>query len=196
MSILQTALTLFLVTNPIGNTPAILALVKPYPPARQRAILIREGIASLCLALFFLFLGDLFLSQLAVKSYTVSFTGGILLILVALSMIFAHQDPGEDSIQVKQEPYIVPIATPLLSGPGLLTMIMIFGQDADSYVPNVIAICLSSLAVIGVLASGPMLLRVMSERGLTLLERLMGLVLCLLGVEMVVGGTVKFINAL
>ncbi len=195
LNIIQLAITIFLVTNPIGNAPAILALVKSFPIAKQRWILLREGIVSLCLALFFLFLGEGFLSLIEVRDYTVSFAGGILLVIVALDMIFAHHAHLVEKNNGQHEPFIVPIATPLLSGPGTLSIIMLLSHEVTYLFSLVIAVAISSLGVIGILLLSPLLLQKMGKRGLSILEQLMGLIVCLLGVQMIIDGINKLIGA-
>src|SRR5215471_10916339 len=120
----QNALTFFLATNPIGNSPAIIALVKDFPFERQRRIMLREGLLALLVALCFQYLGIQFLSALAIQKYTVTLCGGILLFLVAINMIFSLSRSSPSST-FQQEPFLVPIATPLLAGPGLLAIIML-----------------------------------------------------------------------
>ena len=97
MSLFQIALTFFLVTNPIGNSPTILALVKDFEFERQKKILIREGLIALLIALFFQYFGEVFLGVLHVKNFAVSITGGVLLFLVALSMIFSTEPSSSSS---------------------------------------------------------------------------------------------------
>lgn len=111
MSISSNALLFFLITNPIGNSPAILALVKDLDFNRQRQVLFREGIFATLLALFFQYFGEYFLTFLHIETYTLGLCGGILLLLVALSMIFPKREEGEEQT-TKVEPFIVPIATP------------------------------------------------------------------------------------
>jgi small neutral amino acid transporter SnatA (MarC family) len=178
----------FLVANPIGNAPAILALVKDFDLADQRRILIREvGIAFL-LALFFQFFGDLFFGQiLKVKSYTNQLTGGILLFLTSLFMIF----PSPSSSLANggnKEPFIVPIATPLLSGPGLLTIIMLKASEENNNLKIFFAILLAWVGVATVLMIAPFLQKVLKQRGMVALEQLMGMALSLMSIEMVVKG--------
>jgi multiple antibiotic resistance protein len=195
VSILSLALTFFLVTNPIGNSPTILALVKDYDFQRQKFIIMREGIFALILALFFQFFGEFFLGLLHIKDFALTFCGGILLFLVALKMIFAAK-AGSNSEVIKQEPFIVPIATPLLSGPGLLTIIMLYSkQEANDFKISA-AILLAWVGVLAVMAIAPYLQKILGKRGLVALEQLMGLVLAMIAMEMVVKGASLFAKTL
>ena len=124
MTVFQLALMFFIVTNPIGNTPTILALLKNYTFNDQRRILIREGIFSFLIALFFQYFGELFLGLLHVQDYSMSLCGWVLLFILALEMIFPKSTEAEEA-SLKQEPFIVPIATPLRSGGVVLSLIML-----------------------------------------------------------------------
>ncbi|ADI38126.1 UPF0056 inner membrane protein yhgN [Waddlia chondrophila 2032/99] len=194
MSIFNIALTLFLVANPIGNSPAIIALIKDFDFERQKKIMFRESVFALLLAIFFQYLGELFLSQLNIQNYTVSLCGGILLFLVALNMIFSPN--AGSTIQIKKkEPLIVPIATPLISGPALLTIIMLFTQK-ENPLTITIAILIAWIAVGGLLMFAPYLQKILHRRGLGALEQLMGMILSMMAVEMVVQGLALFIKSL
>jgi len=194
-SIFALALKFFLVTNPIGNCPAMLALVKDYDFASQRKILAREAFFALLIALFFQFFGEAFLSLINIKDYAVSLCGGILLFLVALSMIFSK--PESDTVNVpKQEPYIVPIATPILSGPGLMSIIMLNARLEPNNLKVTGAILIAWIGVIAVVASAPYLLKFFGKRGLIALEQLMGMILALMSMSMIVTGISLFVQTL
>lgn len=195
MSIAELALTFFLVTNPIGNSPTILALVKDYPFERQKKILLREGIFSLLIALFFQYFGEIFLTAIGADSYALTLCGGILLLLVALQMIFPKSEKSDNHLP-KQEPFIVPIATPLMSGPGLMTIIMINANLEKSNLKITIAILIAFVGVIGVMIIAPYLQRIIGKRGLLALEQLMGMILALIATEMVVKGAHLFADTL
>src|SRR5207253_2960206 len=113
--IIQLAIIFFIVTNPIGNSPTIIALINDHSLREQQKILFREAMFSMLLAIFFLFLGETFLHNLCIKNFALTTSGGILLFIVALKMIFSQRDDSKVT-EPKQDPFIVPIATPLLSG--------------------------------------------------------------------------------
>lgn len=194
MSLFSIALTFFLVTNPIGNTPAIVALVKDFDFERQKKILFRESIFALLIAIFFQFFGEVFLGMLNVKDYAVTISGGILLLLTSIRMIFpSDKTPGKVQ-QKKQDPFIVPIATPLLSGPGLLTIIMLYARQEPSELKILFAILIAWVGVIAVLAAAPYLQKLIGKKGLMALEQLMGMILALISTEMIVNGSRLFIK--
>lgn len=195
MSILQLAMIFFIVTNPIGNSPTIIALIKDYPLRDQQKILLRESLFSMLLAIFFLFLGETFLNCLNIQGYALRISGGILLFIVSLNMIFSGRSEMEVE-KPKQNPFIVPIATPLLSGAGLLTMIMLYSKQEANDMKILIAILLAWVGVTVILVLAPYLQIVLGKRGLSALEQLMGMLLAMIAIEMIVRGSSLFLTAL
>jgi multiple antibiotic resistance protein len=195
VSIIQLAMIFFIVTNPIGNSPTIIALIKDHTIREQQKILFRESMFSMILAIFFLFLGETFLKNLHIQNYALTTSGGILLFIVALKMIFSVR--GETKIEgPKQDPFIVPIATPLLSGAGLLTMIMLYSKQEANDTKILFAILLAWIGVTIVLVTAPYLQIFLGKRGLSALEQLMGMLLAMIAMEMIVQGTSLFLTAL
>lgn len=195
MSLFANALLFFIITNPIGNAPAILALIKEYDFKSQQRILLREGLFALTIAIFFQFFGEMFLAAIGADHYSLTLCGGIILFLLAIKMIFP-QHPSVDGKNQKQEPFIVPIATPLMAGPGLMSMIMIRSKLSDSNLEITGAIILAFLGVISVMFLAPYLQKILGKRGLDALEQVMGLLLCLIGTEMLIKGTALFLETL
>ncbi len=194
MSLIQLATIFFIVTNPIGNSPTIIALIKDYSIPEQQKILFREAIFSMLLALFFLFLGEIFLKSLSIQHFALTTSGGILLFLVALKMIFKKKE--ERDLGKKGPPFIVPIATPLLSGAGLLTMIMLYSKQEENDFKIFLAILLAWVGVTSVLVSAPYLQLFLGKRGMAALEQLMGMLLAMIAMEMIVQGSSLFLSAL
>lgn len=194
-TILGIALIYFLVANPVGNSPAILALVKHYDFNRQKKIIFREAMISLLLALFFQFFGELFLGLLKISDYALTLTGGIVLFLVALQMIF-HEPEVEGAVSLKQEPFIVPIATPLISGPGLMTTIMVSSRELNNNFKITLAILITWVGVTAVLVGAPYLQKLIGKRGMAAMEQVMGMILGLISVNMIVNGTSLFVKTL
>jgi multiple antibiotic resistance protein len=195
VSIIQLAMIFFIVTNPIGNSPTIITLIKDHPIRKQQKILFREAMFSMLLAIFFLFLGETFLKCLSIQNFALMTSGGILLFIVALKMIFSNRDENKAE-GPKQEPFIVPIATPLLSGAGLLTMIMLYSKQEANNMKILFAILLAWVGVTIVLVTAPYLQILLGKRGLSALEQLMGMLLAMLAMEMIVKGSALFLTAL
>lgn len=195
MSTLAMALTFFLVANPIGNSPTILALLKDYDFERQKKIVFREAMISLFIALFFQFFGELFLNMLHINQYALVLTGGLVLFLLALQMIF-HKPDDKQNPQAKQEPFIVPIATPMISGAGLMTFIMVNAAAEMNNFKITSAILLAWVGVTFVLVTAPYLQKLIGKRGMAALEQVMGMILGLMSMQMIVNGAMQFIKTL
>lgn len=192
-AIFPIAVKFFFIANPIGNTPAIVALVKDYSFEQQKKIILREGVIALLIALFFQFFGEYFLNLLNIQDYALTLTGGIILFLVALGMIF-NFDHETKKTKLKQEPFIVPIATPIITGPGLMALIMLYSRLENDDIKITAAILLAWVGVLAVLASAPYLQRAVGQRGLVALEQLMGMILAFIATEMFVKGVSMFLT--
>lgn len=194
MSIWSIALTLFLVANPIGNTPLIVALIKDFTLERQKQILFRESIYSYLLLIFFLFLGEQFLETIHIEKYAVSISGGVLLFIVALNMIFpAKRSANKEKIM--QEPFIVPIATPMLTGGGVLSTMMIYAAKEQNNLKIALAATIAWVFVTAVVVSSVYLMRILGRSGLIAMEQLMGMILTMISTEIIVRGVKLFIEA-
>jgi len=191
------AATFFIITNPIGNAPAIMLSVKNLPMRRQRYILFREGIIAFALGIFFQYFGEVFLGYLHLQPYTVAICGGFLLFLVAIDLIFPdHSAQEKEAKQIsKKEPCVVPIATPLLAGPGLLTILMVYSQGEAGSLSISAALTLNFIGVFIVLGLTPYLKK-LGKKGITALEQLMGMFLAMIGTGLVVKGASLFVATL
>ncbi len=193
MSILSIAFSLFLIANPLGNSPAIVALIRDFSFERQKRIMMRESVFALVLALFFQMFGEVFLGTLGIREYSVSICGGLLMIIIAVNMIFPTSKEAK-STHLTKEPVFVPIATPLISGPGVLTIIMLYSNTVENQLSLTIGILLSFAMVTLVLIASPYLQKILKDRGMVALEQLMGLVLWMLAINLIQKGITLLIN--
>lgn len=194
MRIFFNAITLLLIMDPLGNIPPFLSALKPVEPERRRRILVREILIAYVVLLAFLFAGKYLLKLLSLQEETVSIAGGIVLFLIALRMVFPRQEATRDALE--GEPFIVPLAIPLIAGPSTLASLLLLQQQST---PNSIwqlflALTLAWLATAIILLSSTMLYRLLKERGLIALERLMGMLLVMLAVQMFINGLAKFMK--
>lgn len=181
------ALMLFLMANPIGNIPIFVSLVKNFEFRHQRWILFRESLFSLVLAYFFLFLGEPFLNTILVESYSVSLSGGILVFLISINMIFPPQSEGAGTKISAKEPFVVPISTPLITGGGCFALIMILAKQAP--LANVsLAILMAWIPVILIVTASVYLQKILGKRGLIATEQLMGMLLMMMAVGLISKG--------
>lgn len=187
MNIASTAFTLFLVLDPFGNMVMFHALLSRVPEEKRQRVLIRELLIAFAILLFFLFAGAAILSTLGIRPATLSISGGILLFLIALGMVFPAKsilhDPGTD------EPFIVPLAVPMMAGPSAIALLLLLASKyPDHKATSALAVSLAWAASAFILLVSPWLLRRLGRKGTQALERLMGLLLILIAVQMFLDG--------
>jgi multiple antibiotic resistance protein len=187
------SLSLFFLMDAIGNVPVFISLLKHYSPARQRVIIIRELLIALALILIFYFIGDVFLQALGISEQTVRISGGIILFLIALKMIFPGVDQ-EKPITSYEEPLVVPLAIPLVAGPAILAAVMIYSRQSIPVYYTLIGIGIAWISSTMILLTSPFLHRILGKRGLTAIERLMGLILILIAIQMFLDGAGSFLD--
>jgi len=195
MQMLSMAFALFLLMDPVGNVPIFVSVLKDIDPARQRRIIMRELCIALIIICIFNFIGNALLGFLSVTMPTILVSGGIILFLIALKMIFpGKRDPDVDVVQDK-EPFIVPLATPLVAGPAVLAAVMLYsGQHPERTGITLGAIFLAWVASTLILLTSSLWKKLLGWRGLTACERLMGLILTLIAVQMFLEGIEMFVN--
>ena len=178
MNLLTLAVTLFLVLDPFGNAALFHSILARIPEERRRRVLARELLIALVILLGFLFVGKYLLAFLGVRPATLSISGGILLFLIALGMVFPTRSVlGEIG---EEEPFIVPLAVPLMAGPSSIALILL----------TAIALAITGAWLVSavILHFSPALLRLLGTKGTRALERLMGLLLILVAVQMFLDG--------
>jgi multiple antibiotic resistance protein len=186
-------LTLFLIMDPLGNVPMFISALKGCAPQRRRIVIARELLISYGVLTAFLFLGRFLLEFLHLRSETISIAGGIVLFLIALRMIFPHEG-GLMGDGPEGEPFIVPLAIPLVAGPSTLAALLLLQQSdptrmRDWWIALTVAWVLTSV----ILLSSTLLFRLLRERGLIAMERLMGMLLVMVSVQMFLDGVAKYL---
>lgn len=193
MKIFFNAITLLLIMDPLGNIPPFLSALKNVEPDRRRKILVREILIAYVVLLAFLFFGKYLLRLLSLQEETISIAGGIVLFLIALRMVFPTADATRDTLE--GEPFIVPLAIPFIAGPSTLASLLLLQSTPNSAVQLLLALTLAWIATAVILLSSTFLYRLLKERGLIALERLMGMLLVMLAVQMFINGVSKFLKS-
>ncbi len=191
MNLLALAVTLFLVLDPFGNAAIFHSVLSKIPEDRRRRVLLRELLFALIILLGFLFMGKHLLGFLGLRPATLSISGGILLFLIALGMVFPTRsvlgETGED------EPFIVPLAVPLMAGPSSIALILLTASKYPGETGAItLAVTAAWLASAVILLLAPALLRLLGTKGTRALERLMGLLLILVAVQMFLDGVATY----
>ena len=197
MDILSAGLTLLLIMDPLGNIPVFLSVLKKVEnESRKRKILIRELAIALIVLLVFLFVGQYFLQWLNLRQEAVHIAGGIVLFLIALRMIF----PTENGVMgdlPEGEPFIVPLAVPLLAGPSTLAMLILLARSQPDRIFDWLIAVLGAWGVTSlIILSSTSFHKILGNRGLMAVEKLMGMVLVAISVQMLIDGITTYLKTL
>lgn len=191
MATFSAAFVLFLVLDPLGNIPLFLVALKEVDPARHKRIIIRESLFGLGFLLLFLFLGRYILQLMQISQSSLSIAGGIILLMIAVKMVFHGSEEVFKTANLG-EPFIVPLAVPLIAGPSAMTTVLLFmAREPGKWPQWLMAVILAWLASATILFFANGLSRVLRKRGLIALERLMGMLLTTVAVEMFMKGVQK-----
>lgn len=195
MTTLSAALLLFLILDPLGNIPVFLGLLKPLPPERRRRVLLRELLIALGVLFVFLWGGKYVLEAMHLRQESVSIAGGIVLFLIGIKMIFPSPE-GMFGEVPEGEPFIVPMAIPLVAGPsGMAAVMLLAAQEPGRMGDWSLALVLAWAATAILLFSATYLYKVLGMRVLTAVERLMGMLLVAISVQMLLDGVAAYLRA-
>jgi multiple antibiotic resistance protein len=194
MDTLSIFVTLLLIMDPFGNIPIFLPILERIPEGRRRKVLVRELLLALVVIVLAVLGGQTVMSFLGLREQSVSIAGGIILFLIALRMVFpAFKSPSTDEIE--GEPFLVPLAIPMIAGPSLLAVLLLFSSSVEGGLFQLLlAAILAWSTVFVILFSSTFLYKVLSKRGLVALERLMGMVLIAVAVQLLMDGLSGYLN--
>jgi MarC family membrane protein len=195
-SFFQTFILLLLVTDPFGNVPLFVSALNPVMPARRPRIVIRECAIAFLLLLLFMFFGRHFLTALQLTEVSLRIGGSVILLLIAIRMVFPHPD-GVMGRTEGGEPFIVPLAIPALAGPSALATVLLFSSNStEDVLVHVAALAAVGIVWLAVFLSAERLQKLLGTQVMTAFERLMGLILTAMSVEMLLGGVRAFVKTL
>lgn len=184
--------TLFVVIDPIGLTPLFVALTQGADAAHRRAVALRASVLGFIILLLFALFGEAVLGFIGISMSAFKISGGILLLLTALDMLFERRTKRrEDKVVELPDPSVFPLATPLIAGPGAIASVILLMGEADSLA--------GSLTVVGVLAvvvlcvfllfvAGGALEKIVGQTGINVVTRLLGMLLAALAVQFILDG--------
>jgi MarC family membrane protein len=182
---------LVLITDPIGNIPIFANALKHVSPQRRPWVILREIMIAFMLLLTFMFVGEGFLRVMNLSELALQIGGGVILFLIALRMVFPP--PANPDAEQWQEPLIVPLAIPAIAGPSALaTVLLLVSQQPDKRMEWIGALCVTMAISAVVLVSAERIQRLIGNRLTTAVERLMGLVLVSVAIEMILRGVKTF----
>lgn len=194
MSMLSVAIILFLIMDPVGNISILLQALKTLPPRKHWWVILREMSFALIAMLFFYFLGELLLQALDISEATVKISSGVVLFIAAIKVIFPKMGNVRDLLRKDEEPFIVPIAIPLVAGPSLLATVMLFAHTESLNQVLLPAMIFAWIFATIVLLLSKVLFRLMGENGLGACEKVMGMILVLLAIQRFLEGIKLFVS--
>lgn len=190
-TIFEIAFPLFLIMDPLGNLPVCLSMLREFSPSRQRKILLRELFFALGIIIMFMYLGAGLMKMLNIHQSTLRIAGGLILFIISMKMIFPKPESAAE--ETEKDPFIVPIAVPLFAGPSLLAAVMVYGSKGDADFNVLSGVMVAWGMSFAIMMIGPTMARILGKRGLRACERLMGLILILLSVQMLEDGIAYYI---
>ncbi len=185
------ALLLFLIMDPFGNLVAVHSLLADCSPRRHLATILREAAIATTILLLATYLGGTLLGMIGLQEHALRLAGGIVLFLIALGMLFPsrriiEEIPGD-------APLIVPIAMPLIAGPSAISMVILFSEKHPTHAVA-IAVLIASAPSAAILASSRLLFGFLGKKGARALERLMGMLLIMISVQMILDGIDTYLD--
>lgn len=186
----------WIVMDAVGTLPIFVSLLKHFDPAKQRKIIIRELLIALGVMIIFLFFGQGFLNLLHITQPSLQVSGGIILFMLAIKMIFSIPPRDEKIIEKKlpKDPLIVPLAIPAIAGPGILAMITLYAGGLQNTATVLVALIIAWFFSLLVLLAAPLLKKYLGDNGVVAVERLFGYILVLISTQMTVSGILSGIK--
>jgi small neutral amino acid transporter SnatA (MarC family) len=196
ISFISAVVILLLVMDPVGNIPLFISALRHVEPARRGRVILRECLIAFAVLLLFAFLGSTILGVLGLSDSALAIAGGIILFLIALRMIFRHPE-GIFGIGAGGEPFIVPLATPAIAGPAAIATVMLLVSRAPQRTLEwSLAVTVAMLVTAAVLTAAERIAKLAGDQALAAFERLMGLILTAIAVEMLLRGIEGFVRGL
>jgi multiple antibiotic resistance protein len=195
METFAVAVTLFLIMDPLGNIPIFLSVLAKVKPERRRRVLSRELLIALALMLGFLFVGPPTLKLLGLSREAVTIAGGLVLMIIAIRMIFPSRGGIMGDDDSDGEPLVVPLAVPLIAGPSVLATLVLLNETGPERTLYWLIALVGAWAVSAlILLSSDFFFRILGHRGLKAIERLMGMLLVSISVQMLLNGIDGYLN--
>lgn len=185
---------IFFVINATGQIPLFLGLLSRFDQKRQLVIITRELLIALAILLLFTFFGDFILHVLGISRAIIAIAGGVLLFLISLTMIFPKSAQDEQTKALTHEPMIIPLAIPIITGPGAISAVMLYAHDTGNPFLVAGAAITAWVPSLIILLLGSTIKQILGEKGLIAVERLGGMLVCLLGTQMLTNGTMGLVR--
>ena len=186
-------LLLLLVLDPFGSLPVFIAVLEGVPPERRTRVAMREALIALGVLLGFMFAGEGFLTLMHLSERSLEVAGGVILLIIAVRMIFSSGSQIYASEGGAREPFIFPLAVPLLAGPSAMaTVLLLASRQPDKLMQWVAAVCAAMLVCALVMLMAERIRKLLGHQVVAAAEKLMGLVLTAVAVEMILAGLKRY----
>lgn len=187
---------LVLVVDPIGNMPVFVSVLRRVDAARRTSVILRECGIAFAVLLAFVFAGETLLALFGLSGTSLTIAGGVILLLIALRMVFRSGAEIFGKLP-EGEPFIVPLAIPSIAGPSAIATVVLFASGAPERWPEwCAAVAIATAATLATLFFADRIVKLLGERTLAAFERLIGLVLAAIAVEMLLRGIAEFVRQL
>lgn len=188
MTLVSAIVLLFMVIDPFGNVPFFVSALKDVDPSRRRFVIVRELIIAYAVMVVFLFLGQSFLQVLGISGPALTIAGGVILFLIALRMVFPIRGRSAQE-DTDGEPFIVPLAIPYIAGPSVLAVeLLLMSNDPSRWLVWLLAITAAWAGTAIIVFFGSQVADRLGSRGLIAIERLMGMILVAIAIQMFLTG--------
>ena len=194
-SFLSAFILLLLVLDPLGSLPVFIPIMREVAPERRRRVAVREALIAFAVLFAFMLFGDVFLRVMRLSERSLEVAGGVILLMVAIRMIFNHEG-GVYGTPEGKEPFIFPLAVPLMAGPSAMATVLLLASRQPDRVLAWAGALTCAMAVSGaVLLLCERIRRLLGDSVVSALEKLMGLVLTAIAVEMILAGLKQYFMA-
>lgn len=195
MKLYSQIILLLLVLNPMGNIPVFLAVLKHVNPKRRSKIIMREIFIALLILAVFMFFGQYILQGMQISTQALGISGGIILFLISIRLIFPEHSQEMPDKPITSEPFLVPLAIPITAGPAAMATVMLFASQNSGHIFSSLAVLLVATSVTClILLSSRYISNVLGEKGLIALERLSGMLLTAMAVQMFLTGLTSYFS--
>ena len=192
---LSAFILLLLVLDPFGSLPIFIPVMRTVSPQRRALVALREVAIAFAVLCAFMFFGEAFLRVMRVSERSLEVAGGVILLMVAIRMIF-NQGGGVYGVPDGREPFIFPLAVPLLAGPSAMATVLLLASRQPDRVAEWVGALACAMAVSGAVLLGSNRLRHwLGDSVVSAMEKLMGLVLTAIAVEMILAGLKRYFMA-
>lgn len=191
-SFVSALVLLLLVLDPFGSMPIVMPIIRRVSPARRTRVILREVMVAFAVLCLFMLFGQGFLRMMSLTERSLEVAGGVILLMVAIRMIF-NQGGDVYAIAQGKEPLIFPLAVPLLAGPSAMATVLLLVSRQPENVWIWVAALFCAMAISGaILLSSEHIRNWVGDSVVSAAEKLMGLVLTAVAVEMILAGLKRY----